>query len=556
MVEIPLPFSREYKNFQRAREIFHVFAEHGFEEALFSAQQKGPLKRVALKFFPPQEKVAVGVRLRRAFEELGPTFVKFGQILSTRGDFLPEDVVRELEKLNDDVKPISFESVKAILREEYGDYTKIFKTISEKPLAAASIAQVHRATLKNGDEVVIKVQRPNITNKIEADVQILFDIALFMENNFPETKFYSPTALVQDFAKNIRRELDFLHEMRNAIKFRKNFEGDQEIFVPLVYPDYCTRRVLVEEFVEGVRILDSQKYPLARRKKIVEAGARSLLTQVLVHGFFQADPHPGNLIVMHGDRIGIVDFGMMGFLDAKTRDTTTDFFIALIQKDTEKLLSYFMDVGVLPPESDPAAFREDLEEIIEQYYNVPLEQMKLDEIVGDLTRIIREYKVRMHPKSMLLMRMLVHLESLGRRLYPQFNTIEVAQPVVKKLIRERSRLSSVLKKSWLSVQGIAEAASKIPIQFSNVLGKAEEGQLSLSIQHHGLEEPVYELDKTINKVSLSLIVAALLVASSQLLASQIAPILWGYSALGLFGLFISVLFGLVLVTRIFTSREF
>ncbi|MFH1056769.1 MAG: AarF/ABC1/UbiB kinase family protein [Candidatus Micrarchaeota archaeon] len=551
-----LPFSKQYKNFKRAEEIISVFASHGFEEAIASAQEKGPLRELALRFFPPKQKTPVGIRLRRAFEDLGPTFVKFGQLLSTRSDLLPEPVVKELEKLVDEVKPLSFETVKEILRDEYGDYSKIFKNIEEKPLAAASIAQVHRATLANGRKIVLKVQRPNIENKIEADIQILLDLAVFFENNFPESKFYSPAAVVQDFAKTIRRELDFLHEMRNAIKFRTNFEGDEEVFVPEVYPEYCTRRVLVQEYVDGVRLLQIHDYPASRRKKIVEAGARSLIKQVLVHGFFQADPHHGNIIAMKGDRIGIVDFGMMGFLDEKTRETTTDFFVSLIKKDTDKLVDYFLSVGVLPKDADVPAFKEDLAEVIDQYYNVPISQMHLDEVVRDLTGIIRDYKVRMHPKSMLLMRMLVTLEGIGRKLYPQFNTIEVAKPVVERLISERKKPLTVLKKSWSSLEEIAEAASKIPIQFSGVLSKAEEGNLNLNIQHYGLHEPISELDRTINKVSLSLIVAALILASSILIATNIKPMLWGYSALGLAGLAIALLFGLVLVGRIFTSREF
>ncbi|MEM4255282.1 MAG: AarF/UbiB family protein [Candidatus Norongarragalinales archaeon] len=554
MVEIP--FSREYKNFRRVREIAGVFASHGFDEFIASAQQKGPLRELALRFFPPRQKTPVGIRLRRALEDLGPTFVKLGQLLATRTDFFPPDVIRELEKLVDEVNPVSFATVKSVLREEYGDYSKIFKHIEEKPLASASIAQVHKATLHNGKRVVIKVQRPNITVKIESDLQVLLDLAGFLESNFPESRFYTPTEIVQDFAKNLRRELDFLHEMRNAIKFRKNFEGDGEVYAPLVYPEYCTRRVLVEEHIEGVKLLQIQPYPLQRRKKIVEAGARSLVKQVLVHGFFQADPHYGNIIVMKNDGIGVVDFGMMGFIDSKTRETTTDFFISLIEKDTEKLVDYFMGVGALPKDADVSAFREDLGEVIEQYYNVPISQMHLDEVIRDLTDIVREYKVRMHPKSMLLMRMLVTLEGIGRKLYPQFNTIEVAKPVVKGLVEERKKPLTVLKKSWSSLNEIAEAASKIPVQFSGVLGRAEQGNLSLNIQHYGLHEPISELDRTINKVSLSLIVAALIVASSLLVAAQIPPLLWGYSALGLAGLSIAVLFGLVLVGRIFASREF
>ena len=555
-LSMDLPFSKRYRHFKRVEEILGVFASHGFDEAIASAQEKGPLRELALRFFPPTQKTPVGIRLRRAFEDLGPTFVKFGQLLSTRSDLLPDDIIKELEKLVDDVKPMSFETVKNILREEYGDYSKLFKSIDEKPLAAASIAQVHRATLHNGKKVVLKVQRPNIADKIEYDIQILLDLASFLENNFPDAKAYDPASIVQDFAKTIRRELDFLHEMRNAIKFRKNFEGDEEVFVPEVYPLYCTRRVLVQGFVEGVRLMQTQSYPLQRRKKIIEAGARSLLKQVLVHGFFQADPHHGNIIVMNGDKIGIVDFGMMGFLDAKTREKTTDFFVALIQKDTQKLVDYFLSVGLLPKDADLPAFKEDLGEVIEQYYNVPISQMHLDEVVRDLIDIIRDYNVRMHPKSMLLMRMLVTLEGLGRKLYPQFNTVEVAKPLVQHLVSERKKPLSVLKKSWTSIEEIAEAASKIPLQFSGVLSKAEEGNLNLNIQHYGLHEPISELDRTINKVSLSLIVAALILASAILIATNIKPLIWGYSTLGLVGLTIAVLFGLVLVGRIFTSREF
>ncbi len=553
---VDFPFSREYKNFRRMREILGVFAEHGFDEAIASAQEKGPLRNLAIRFFPPKQKTPVGVRLRKAFEDLGPTFVKFGQLLSTRSDFLPDEVVKEMEKLVDDVKPISFESVKNVLREEYGDYSKIFKSIDEKPVGAASIAQVHRAVLHDGRKAVIKVQRPGIHDKVERDLEILHDLAVFVERNFPEAQFYNPVEIVQDFAKTMRRELDFLHETRNAIKFRKNFEGDPEVFVPEVYPEFCTRKVLVEEYVDGIKLLQIAPFPLQRRKKIIETGARCLVKQVLIHGFFQADPHHGNIIVMKGDRIGIVDFGMMGFIDEKSKEKTVDFFIALIQKDTQKLVDYFLTVGALPKDIDLNAFKEDLSEVIEQYYNVPISQMHLDEVVRDLTEIIRVYKVRMHPKSMLLLRMLVTLEGIGRRLYPQFNTIEIAKPIVSSLLQERKKPLSVLRKSWSSIEGVAAAASKIPLQLSDVLGKAEEGNLSLNVEHHGLQEPILDLDRTINKVSLSLIVAALIVASAMLLATQIPPLLWGYSALGLVGLGVAILFGLVLVGRIFTSREF
>jgi len=543
---------------RRLEEITRTLAKYGFVELieLLRGSSNATVRHFVSEFFPRTPKEPLGVRLRMVLEELGPTFIKFGQLLSSRADMLPRDVLEEMEKLQDDVPPFAYEEVQEILDRELGGASKVFASIDKKPLAAASIGQVHRARLKTGESVIIKVQRPGIEELVEADLVVLANLASWFESHFPETRFYQPAEFVRQFGQTLRRELDFLHEARSAERFRKNFQGDKTIYVPKVYPEFTTKHVLVMEYIEGVKLTRCASFPLSRRKKIVERGSRAVLKEVLVFGFFQGDPHPGNLLVMKNDVIGVVDFGMTGFIDAPTREKTADFFAALIQKDTQKLVDYFLSAGVISPDSNVEEFKSDLTEVIEQYYDFPIQEMRLDEIVRDLAALIRTYKVRMHPKAMLLLRLLVTLEGVGRRLYPEFNTVTAAKPLVEELLRERARPHYILKKSLGRFSTVSDALAKIPAQFSSVLGKAESGNLDVNIEHHGLEQPVFQLDKTINKVALALIVAALIMASSILMAVQIKPLIYGYSLLGLAGMVVALLLGFTLVASIFASREF
>ncbi|MFH0835968.1 MAG: AarF/ABC1/UbiB kinase family protein [Candidatus Micrarchaeota archaeon] len=551
-----LPATGKY---DRMKEIAGILAKHGFEEFLSLVDESSTNKvvqRVVSQVFPRKEKTPLGVRIRTALIDLGPTFVKFGQLLSSRADMLPPDVVQELEKLQDQVPSFDYAQVERIITKELGDPKKIFRKIEKKPLAAASIGQVHKAVLLNGDNVIIKVQRPGIEEKVEADIQILTDLAGFVEEHVPETRFYHPIEIVKQFAHTIRREMDFVHEARSNERFRKNFEKDETVFIPRVYMTYTTRRVLVQEFVPGVKITQATSYAMPRRKKIVERGANAIIRQVLVYGLFQADPHPGNLIVMKKDVVGIVDFGMTGFIDTETRDEITDFFLALIRKDTDALVDYFMKVGAISSDTNVSAFRADLAEVIEQYYDFPLEQMRFDEIVRDLIDLAREYKVRMPPKAMLLFRLLVTLEGLGRRIYPKFNTVKAVQPVAEDLLKRRTAPDYVLRKSLGKVTAISDSFARIPVQLSKILGKVEQDKLELNIEHHGLEEPIFKLDKAINKVSISLLIASLSIASALIVLADKGPHIIGYPVLGMTGFLIAALASLVVLARVFASKEF
>ncbi|NUN11734.1 AarF/ABC1/UbiB kinase family protein [Candidatus Micrarchaeota archaeon] len=546
-------FSLGYKHFKRLRQIYHVLSKYGFIEVV-DWLQEGKVKKFVSDLFPQKTKKPLGERIRCALEELGPTFIKFGQILSTRGDLFPPEVIVELEKLQDAVPPFSFDEVKQILQEEFKG-KKVFKKIDEKPLAAASIGQVHKAVLLNGDVVAVKIQRPGIKDLVEEDVQILFDIANFLESNFQEVKYYQPVDFVQQFAFTIRKEMDYLHEMRNAQKFARNFEKEETVRIPKTYPDFTTKRVLVLEFLEGKKITDCAKLSIEKRKKIVERGANAVMKQVLQHGFFQADPHAGNLLVLKNDVIGIVDFGMVGYLDESMREQLSDFFVSLITKDTQKLVDYFISNGMTPPDLDEAAFKIDLDELIDQYYGFSLKEMHLAEIVEDVFTVSRKHKIRMQPRLLLLFRLIVTLEGVGRKIYPQFNTIPVAKPYIEKILREKNSPSRLLKKSLNQAHSFSEAVARFPMQVSGLMSRAQKGELEIKVDHHGLDESVFRVDRAINKISLALMTTGLFLGSSILAQLEIPPLVLGLSWLAWVGFLFSGLLGFLLLVSILWSRE-
>ncbi|MFH1779870.1 MAG: AarF/ABC1/UbiB kinase family protein [Candidatus Micrarchaeota archaeon] len=547
-------FSLGYKHFGRVKEIYRVLAKHGFIEVV-DWLEEGRVKKFLSDLFPRKPKKPLGERIRVVLTDLGPTFIKFGQILSTRADLLPPDVITELVKLQDQVPEFSFDEVKQILKEEYGD-KKVFKKINPKPIAAASIGQVHKAVLMNGTEVVIKIQRPGIQEVVEEDLQILLDIARFLEANFAEAKYYQPVDFVRQFSSTLRKEMDYVHELRNAQKFAKNFEKDKEVRIPCVYPEFTTKKVLVLEYLAGVKITSFVSQPLKIRKLVVERGANLVMKQVLKYGFFQADPHAGNLMVLKNNVIGIVDFGMVGHLDHEMREQLCDLFISLIEKNSDKLVTYFLDTGLVPPDIDLKAFKSDVDELIDQYYDYPLEQIRLEDVFLEITSLARQYKVRMQPKLLLLFRLLVTLDGVGRQLYPEFNSIPVAKPYVIRILQERHSPSNVLKRSLLNARDVSEAVARFPLQLSGLLSRVQKGNLEVSLDHKGLEENVFRIDRAINKISLAVMTAGLFLGASILAQLEVPPLILGLSWTAWIGFFASGFIGFLLIVSILLSKEF
>jgi len=552
---------RRYKNINRLREITTILIKYGFD---YFVKQLGLTNLISkgekiLKLKPSKiAQLSLPVRVRLALEELGPTFIKLGQILSTRPDLIPSDYIEELQKLQDEVPPFAYEQVeKAIKRELGADVSEIFKLFEQIPFAAASLGQVHQAILKDGEKVVVKVQRPDIEKIIETDLDILFHLARLTEKHIPDSRLYDPVGIVEEFAKVIRLELDYGTEGRNAERFKKNFEGEEIIYTPKIYWEFSSKRILTMEFIEGIKInaleeLDKAGYD---RKKIAENGAKAFMKQILIDGFFHADPHPGNMLVMKGEIIGFMDFGMMGRLDEETREKGVDLFIALMERNPDKIINEMLDLGIAPPEIDTRSLKIDIKEMIDQYYNKPLREIKLGELINQLVEISIRYQIKMPAEFALLGKALLTIEGIGLELDPDFNLAEIAKPYAKDIILERKSPQRLFIKFLNDLNELYNLIILIPRQLNKTLKKMEKGTFKLEFQHRGLENLISALDKAANRIAFSLILAAIIVGSSLIMQTDKGPHFMGFPVIGVLGFLIAAILGLGLVIIIIRSGK-
>ena len=552
---------RRYKNINRLREITTILIKYGFD---YFVKQLGLTNLISkgekiLKLKPSKiAQLSLPVRVRLALEELGPTFIKLGQILSTRPDLIPSDYIEELQKLQDEVPPFAYEQVeKAIKRELGADVSEIFKLFEQIPFAAASLGQVHQAILKDGEKVVVKVQRPDIEKIIETDLDILFHLARLTEKHIPDSRLYDPVGIVEEFAKVIRLELDYGTEGRNAERFKKNFESEEIIYTPKIYWEFSSKRILTMELIEGIKInaleeLDKAGYD---RKKIAENGAKAFMKQILIDGFFHADPHPGNMLVMKGEIIGFMDFGMMGRLDEETREKGVDLFIALMERNPDKIINEMLDLGIAPPEIDTRSLKIDIKEMIDRYYNKPLREIKLGELINQLVEISIRYQIKMPAEFALLGKALLTIEGIGLELDPDFNLAEIAKPYAKDIILERKSPQRLFIKFLNDLNELYNLIILIPRQLNKTLKKMEKGTFKLEFQHRGLENLISALDKAANRIAFSLILAAIIVGSSLIMQTDKGPHFMGFPVIGVLGFLIAAILGLGLVIIIIRSGK-
>lgn len=552
---------RRYKNINRLREITTILIKYGFD---YFVKQLGLTNLISkgekiLKLKPSKiAQLSLPVRVRLALEELGPTFIKLGQILSTRPDLIPSDYIEELQKLQDEVPPFAYEQVEKAIKKELGaDVSEIFKSFEQIPFAAASLGQVHQAILKDGEKVVVKVQRPDIEKIIETDLDILFHLARLTEKHIPDSRLYDPVGIVEEFAKVIRLELDYGTEGRNAERFKKNFEGEEIIYTPKIYWEFSSKRILTMELIEGIKInaleeLDKAGYD---RKKIAENGAKAFMKQILIDGFFHADPHPGNMLVMKGEIIGFMDFGMMGRLDEETREKGVDLFIALMERNPDKIINEMLDLGIAPPEIDTRSLKIDIKEMIDRYYNKPLREIRLGELINQLVEISIKYQIKMPAEFALLGKALLTIEGIGLELDPDFNLAEIAKPYAKDIILERKSPQRLFIKFLNDLNELYNLIILIPRQLNKTLKKMEKGTFKLEFQHRGLENLISALDKAANRIAFSLILAAIIVGSSLIMQTDKGPHFMGFPVIGVFGFLIAAILGLGLVIIIIRSGK-
>jgi ubiquinone biosynthesis protein len=528
----------------RLSEIGRVATRHGFGYLLERRRT------------PPDETPAErGRRLREMLDELGPTFVKFGQLLSTRPDIVPPDIVAELRKLQDDVSPVPFEQIEAVVRAELGlTIEQAFLRFDERPIAAASIGQVHRATLPTGDEVVVKVQRPLAPRQIESDLTLLRSAARFIRERIRNMDFIDTDELVDEFARSIRQELDYLHEARNAETFRRNFGGSQQVVIPKVLWRYTTQRVLTLEYLDGVHIrdIDVADRPPAERRALAYRMTDAWMTMIFRHGFFHGDPHPANILVLEGDRIGLVDFGLAGSLSDEDISRLTRLFIDAATENVAALPRRLADLGVRYDKAREGELRAAMEELYYRYYGSRLSDIDPIEVIREALSVIYRFNLRLPTRFVILDKAIATLGSVGVELYPDFNVFEVAKPYARGLMAERFSPRRISLRAQRELRELALVARDIPYQVHDVLDELRDGELEVKISNPGIDDLAHHLDVSVNRIAVALVILGGLIGSALIgVLAKNGPHVIGLHLLSVVGFVISGVFGVWLLWGIF-----
>ncbi len=488
-----------------------------------------------------------GQRLREMLDELGPTFVKFGQLLSTRPDIVPPDIIVELRKLQDDVTPVPFAQVREVVEAELGQpLERLFLEFDETPIAAASIGQVHAAVLPNGRRVAVKVQRPTAPRQIEADLGLLYQAAKIAKDRVRALDFVDAKQLVDEFARSLREELDYRVEAKNAQAFHRHFAGDRHVEVPRVFWSYSGARVLTLEFLEGIQIadLDPAVTPVEDRRRLAYLMAEAWMTMIFRHGFFHGDPHPANVLVLGPDRIGLVDFGQAGKLTEDDMTKLTALFIDAAAENIEALPKRLSDLGVRYDKRREAEFVGYLRELYARYYGVRLSDIDPVQAIREAFELIYTMNLHLPARFVLLDKAIATLGSVGAELYPDFNVFEIAKPYARALVVERftpGRMAGLARKE---VRDLARIARVMPYQIHDILEVVREGRLEVRLPQSELDEAMKHLDVATNRLVVALVVAAGLIGSSFLAAAATGEGLRILSGVG-FGL--SLLLGIWLM---------
>ncbi|HSQ90358.1 ABC1 kinase family protein [Romboutsia sp.] len=546
-----------YKNLKRYREIVYILIKYGFSFIVEKLNIEGVAYRIPITN-PSQEikNMSTAEKIRRAIEELGPTYIKLGQILSTRKDLLDQDIIDELSNLRDNVEEFDTNIAKSIFKNEIGlDIDKVFNNFNNKPIAAASIGQVYEARLESGEEVIVKIQRPNIEETIKSDLEILKSMAIGLKDLNKDIDI-DLIQIVEEFKTQLIRELDYNFEAINAIKFKKIFKDSNEVYIPQVYGEYTTKKVLVMEKIIGVKLSDVKKIrELGWDTKVIsEIGVRSLFKQIFEHGFFHADPHPGNIFVLGKNTISYVDFGMIGIVDKKSLSLLNEVVIAVIEKNVDKLIYILIEMDAVNTEIDISGLRQDLLYLIHYYYDVPIEKINIGDIMNEVFRFFRKYKVSIPSQLSTLAKTIITLEGTGRELNPRFSVSSIGKEFMKYYYVNKFNPQRIFINSKHTAEEMLLDIKTIPKQMRVILRNIEKNNIKIQIEDvkfTSLEERITDLT---TQISLSLVLASIVVGSSLIVASpNINNNIW-IRITALAGFFISFIIGLLLVIRIVRSQ--
>jgi ubiquinone biosynthesis protein len=539
----------------RISEIAQVAAKHGFG---YFFETHGPGRRRRAILDPDAAGSPRGQRLREMLDELGPTFVKFGQLLSTRPDVVPPDIVFELKGLQDAVTPFPFPQARQVIEDELGlTIEQLYLEFDETPLAAASIGQVHRALLPNGRQVVVKVQRPDAPRQIEADLELMYQAARLARERVRALEFIDTVALVDEFARAIRQELDYRMEARNAEQFHRNFAGDPHVRVPRVYWSYSRARVLTLEFLQGVHVRDLNlaSYTLDERRRIAYLIAEAWMAMIFRHGFFHGDPHPSNIMVLEQtEQIGLVDFGTAGALAADDTPKLTGLFIDAVNQNIEALPKRLAALGVRYPKEKEEEFVHELRDVFYRYYGARLSEIDPIQVIREAFSLIYRMHLKLPTRFVLLDRAIATLGSVGMELYPDFNVFEVAKPYARELMIERFTPQRVVARTQKEARTYARMMLELPHQLHDTLEQVRDGQIEVGFRHEGLDALIHRLDLVFNRLVIAVVAVGGGLSSALIgIFAEEGPQVFGLHFLSVLGFSLSALLGLWLVWAVVRS---
>ena len=497
-------------NLRRFSQIGRVLVRHGFG-FVFDVRRERREKKGLQEFLAPN----FGVRLRRSLDDLGPTFVKFGQLLSTRSDILPEGVLFELQKLQDTAKPMPAVVAQSIIEREFGaPVEEVFASFDPVPLGSASIGQVHRAVLRSGEIVAIKVQRPEAPGRVESDLELMREFADFLDRRFGQRILVDVRSLVAEFETVIRRELDYTAEAEHARRFAANF-ADTPVVIPNVYLELSTSRILTLQYVEGTRFRDIRPLVLtpSERRRVASMGADAIFRMAFEDGFFHGDPHPGNLLLTPDGDLALLDFGMIGYMSRGDIEALSRLFIAVIQRDAAAALRGLESLGVRYAPEVRADLVRDLREFLNKYSGLSVGEVTLGQALSELIALARRYRLRVPPVFPLLTKALVTAEGLARSIDPTINVYEVARPYAQRLLLERYDPENALEGARELAIEYARYVEDYPEQLRQLLREVADGELEVQLRHGGLDELVGEVDVLANRLVFAVVTGALLLGS-------------------------------------------
>jgi ubiquinone biosynthesis protein len=532
----------------RLQEIGRVLLRHGLGHV--AQQLHLPGVRWWRRRQPRPETVEFSLpeRIRMIFEELGPTFIKFGQILSIRRDVLPEEYVSEFEKLQDAVPPVSYAEVARLISEEFGrDVKDVFEEFASEPLASASIAQAHLARTKTGQEVIVKVQRPQIRQIILQDLAIMEHLAHLLARRIPESRRYNPVGLVEEFRKTILLELDFRREGRNAERLRQHLRDMPGIVIPQVFWEDSAPRVLTVEYVVGQGLREVLGRSAADRHQVAVNVYQAFLKQIFEDGFFHADPHPGNLLFLRDGRVGLLDFGIVGRISRERLTGLVAILLAIMEQDVETLLDESIALGLMPADLDRQVIQYEIDELLAEHLDLPLRDISLGHVLETLFEMGRKHRLKVHSNLVLLGKTMLTLEAVIRALDPSFALLEEARWEAERLVRSRLSPEALLNTGWRTTRQFLQLTRRLPQRLERVLQSVEDGRVRVELMP-GTEAHVLRLwERMWHRAIRGAMVCALIIGSSLLVQAHIGPLVKGVSVVGILGYGMALMLGLPLL---------